>query len=266
MIHGTKSGYRCRKACVRDKQCTWQNNKCRNRATGLVGVPMPQCPLACANRDTAIDVLWALDESNSVTQSPQLFSDMVKFIQNVLRVEEKIAEHPDLGGSRHAVVEFSGQSFFEPGKYQDIGLSSDFSQPRATSPKDFLDFIKSLVPSGGFTRTDIVLEFAKNLFLAQSLNPLRRKVLVLMTDGLPTDEYGFPGTPTMMDITYQAAADLQTETKAGIILIKTSSAFPTGDQTGFLAPFVNSSIDFHHAKLFRQAQLELFEQIFVCRD
>lgn len=218
------------------------------------------------SRDFDVDVLWALDESKSVAETPGLFPSMTEFVEHFLRINAPTSTGPlPIGQSRQAFSEFSGSSFFQPHLFTDLGESFAFSDFIDQGSSSFARSLTGLQPSGGFTRTDLVLNFARESFL-EIMSETRRRILLLMTDGLPTDQYGFVASPDIMANAQQAASRLIEETGTEIILIRTSSQFPTGNQTGFLQPFVKIAVDFEKLRTNVNAQRQLFEFIFRCRE
>jgi hypothetical protein len=218
--------------------------------------------MRCTLRSTAVDVVWALDESTSIAETAGLFDEVTAFAAEMIRCDpsQPICTTLVNGSPRHSIITFAGQSYFEPDLYSDIGLNLGFDTRAFTQ---LLPPLASRVAQGGFTRTDKAFDAARARFVANG-SLTRRKVFILLTDGLPTDEFGFPGSPLAMNRTLTSAAALLSGSYATLIWIRVGSRFPTGNDQPYLAQFSTLSLDFHATKHNPQNKNTLLNSIFPC--
>lgn len=275
------SGYGCKGPCTKDSQCQWKNNACYNKKTGLPGTPIVQCtpsPTASPTQhptrsptlspttpaptmmcDKNVDIMWAMDESNSILYSGTLFDDMKTVVSELISCPTslEVCKSLSTGTARHALVTFSGESYFEPTTYSNIGLQINFTSIQS----ELFDPLSSRAPAGGFTRIDRLLAYANSLF---STSSGRRKILVLLADGMPSDEFGFPGTPIALNRTLEEATTLITGSGVEVILVKTYSVFPTRNDEQYLEDLISLELDFSTLKESDEEKNNLLDVLYSC--
>lgn len=158
-----------------------------------------------------MDLVWVMDMSSSVVEL-DVYSNMTNFV--AAYGASSLLIGPTL--TRQAFVEYAGDFIFY--HYPLIGNVSDFASPRSTNVTLFNEFVQSLQASGGTTNTPYALDYVRtSIFTPQSFRPGSRRIVVLATDGRPTDNFGLPSD---LSLTQKAAMELRKDTGALLVLIK----------------------------------------------
>lgn len=143
-------------------------------------------PTTSPTQSVPTDVLWVIDGSNSMIQN-SIFDDVKAFLQNYTL---SLGNMGPLG-TRQAYLVYAGESVFQPGVYEKLGPRAFFTNSSSTSSTEFSTSVGSLVAPGGSTATNFALNYAKEHMLVDSdLRPGSRRILMLVTDSGPTDDYG----------------------------------------------------------------------------
>ncbi|KAH9260455.1 hypothetical protein BASA81_001625 [Batrachochytrium salamandrivorans] len=135
------------------------------------GANAAQCPSS--------DIIWVLDSSSSVLANPSATAELTDFLA-------KFTSKVDPTSTRQGFVEYAGPYFRLPGS--DTILSSFALSHNQTG---FISALDGLSPVGGTTNTASALDFVHATFLAENRTVAsRHTIVVLASDGSPTDVYG----------------------------------------------------------------------------
>jgi hypothetical protein len=132
-------------------------------------------------------MVWILDGSSSMVGAGNAFSNMTDFITQFALLQEFSLENTRMG-----YLVFSGPFDPEPNlNFKTIQAFLNITDPIASGSALFLEDIATLDAVGGTTDTAGAIDFVRTeLLRSEDKRPGSHRIVVLATDGDPTDNVG----------------------------------------------------------------------------
>ncbi|KAH9258911.1 hypothetical protein BASA81_002975 [Batrachochytrium salamandrivorans] len=201
-------------------------------------------------RPVFADIVWVLDSSASMVETISGLHNETLFIAELAGLMPMSPTQ-----IRMAFVQYAGPSFHEPGIYDTIVDFSNFTQALATDAGLFADRVLALQPYGGSTATAEALDFVRtNVLTADTARPGSKRIVVLATDGGPTDPYGVNSDDAVLDAE-RAVQQLKDEHDILFVLLKPGSDYPNN--------WFGETIDFAYDTTF-STLMDLLDNSFLC--
>ena len=202
-----------------------QPTLCTNRPTASPSAAPSNAPTPCPG-SFELDIIWVVDGSRSMAElNPGLFEDLMHLISNSTKLQQA-AIGPN--GIRQGFLKFAGPQtvVVEPFFNQTIAVLSNLTDPNATSPSNFSEFVLGQAPVGGSTDSPGALLFVQNeMFTASNFRPGSKRLVIFASDGWSTDENGTAIEDP--DVLGTAVNNLKAATGAKFMLIPVSEEFPS---------------------------------------
>jgi hypothetical protein len=173
------------------------------------------------------DIVWILDGSSSMLPiieyetviKPDNFKIIKDFIFNVTKNMEMGPQF-----TRQAFVEYAGEYYNVLNNnylgYHFLGPRNELGDSISTNKTLFLNTVSTLQAMGGTTNTSGVLDFVRqSVFVPSNLRIQSKRVVIIATDGFPTDKYGEENAATNA-LTETAALNLKSEDNVILIVIR----------------------------------------------
>lgn len=161
-----------------------------------------------------MDIVWMLDGSRSIRDSPGFLDDMKLFIT-------RFTQDVRMGSTetRQGFVVFSGpENGGQP--LPTIGANLSLTNPNANSSVEFLNQVDSIVEIGGTTNIAGAFDFVRTEMLTSSNARINvPRFVFLITDGAPTDGNG-DATAESINATEDAAALLKQEDNIVLVFLQ----------------------------------------------
>ncbi|KAH9253570.1 hypothetical protein BASA81_008406 [Batrachochytrium salamandrivorans] len=133
-----------------------------------------------------VDIIWVLDSSNSIIEMGSgALTNVTDFIAQYAGTINLSPTQTRMG-----FVQFAGPHYDDP-SYQTIGDNLDVTDSAAVDVNAFDPLIRSLLPMGGTTNTAGALDYVRqHMFTPTNKRAGSHRIVVLITDGNPSDSYG----------------------------------------------------------------------------
>lgn len=180
----------------------------------VISSPSPTSSPTCTRIPVA-DIIFILDSSQTMIP---FFSNLTSFVANYVTKLSLSPEQTRVGYVEYAGV-YTGHTDFYGNPYITIGKYLNVDDPAASNITDFLIKINNLTAIAGNKITNAAFDFVReNMFTPDNYRNDSRRIVVLLTGGNPTDDFGVQ-TVTARTDTETASINLQTEDGVYLVVV-----------------------------------------------
>ncbi|KAH9254835.1 hypothetical protein BASA81_007085 [Batrachochytrium salamandrivorans] len=162
-----------------------------------------------------VDIVWVLDSSGSIMDKNTAMKNVTDFIAEFATMVTLAEDRTRMG-----FLQYAGPTLTST-EYTTIGRNLNVTDSAATNVAEFVSVINSLVATGGTTNTAGAIDFVREyMFTAANKRPGSHRIVILLTDGNPSDINGDDTPPEPIDQANAAVASLRAEDDVIFVFIK----------------------------------------------
>ena len=161
-----------------------------------------------------VDLIWIIDGSSSMNHK---FQNATRFISDFINTT---TISPD--DMRMGYIEFSGPFGDE---FRTVVATLNVTDPIAQDTESIRNSVLSLVPEGGTSATADAIDYVRiNMFTPDNLRAGSKRIVVLLSDGNPTDSTGSYNI-TLVELANQAALNIRQEDDVIFVFVKVGTDY-----------------------------------------
>lgn len=206
------------------------------------------------SRPSEVDILWIIEASGSIEDKDRAFLNMTTFVGDFAATRTLSETQTRMG-----FLQFTGPSQAHPG-LTTIGETLNLTEPSASNLAGFVSAVGALGDLGGTTDTITAIEYVReHMFTPENKRPNVNRIVILMTDGDPTDNMGASVDDSAIEQVNQAVVALREEDDVIFVLVR------LGDLVDYSDDFLLGVVDFRYDTAYDELQ-EFLLSDFLCFD